>query len=245
MPAYRNGYRTNYVWIRLIENWRNALDNNLFSGAMLMDFWRAFNCIPYDLLIAKLHAYGLGFHTLIIYLRSYLRDREENVGIDNMYNLFKLILSGLPQDVILGPVLFNEFLHDLFLWLQNSDSHNFADDITISATCKNINDCLRTLENEAEQVIDCFNINRMIANPDKVLAILLSKTDGSVSHKLNMYDNIIDTTKLVTLLGVEIDHQLRFNQHISTLCPKTPMELDALSRLQRVIGRAEKSWNNR
>ena len=85
----------------------------------------------------------------------------------------------------------------------------------------------------------------MIANPDKVLAILLSKTDSSVSHKLNMYDNIIDTTKLVTLLGVEIDHQLRFNQHTSTLCLKMPMELDALSRLRGVIGRAEKSCNNR
>ena len=121
---------------------------------MLMDFLRAFHCIPHDLLTAKLNAYCLGFHTLIIYLRSYLRDREENVKIDNMCSLFKLILPGLPQDVMLGPVLFNEFQNDLFLFLQNSDSHNFADVNTITATCKNINDLLRTLENEAEQAID-------------------------------------------------------------------------------------------
>ena len=51
----------NHVLIRLIENWRQALDNNLFTSAVLMDLSKTFDCIPHDLIIAKLHAYGLDF----------------------------------------------------------------------------------------------------------------------------------------------------------------------------------------
>ena len=57
----------------------------------------------------------------------------------------------------------------------------------------------------------------MVANPDKLPVIFLSKTDNSVSHKLNIFDNNTETTNLVKLLGIEIDHQLKCNQHISTL----------------------------
>ena len=57
----------------------------------------------------------------------------------------------------------------------------------------------------------------MIANPDKLPVIFFSKTDNSVSHKLNICDNNTETSSLVKLLGIEIDHQLKCNQHISTL----------------------------
>ena len=57
----------------------------------------------------------------------------------------------------------------------------------------------------------------MIANPDKLPVIFFSKTDNSVSHKLNICDNNTETSGLVKLLGIEIDHQLNCNQHISTL----------------------------
>ena len=59
MSAYRSGYSTNHVLIRIIENWRHALDNNLFTGVVWMDLSKAFDCISHDLPIAKLRAYGL------------------------------------------------------------------------------------------------------------------------------------------------------------------------------------------
>ena len=64
ISPYRTGYSTNHVLIRLIENWKTTLDKNLFTRAALRDLSKAFDCIPHDLLIAKLHAYGLRFDTV-------------------------------------------------------------------------------------------------------------------------------------------------------------------------------------
>ena len=82
ISACRKGYSTNHVHLRLIENWKAALDSNLFTGAVLMDLSKAFDCIPHYLLIAKLHAYGFSFETLT-FLNSYLRNRK------NLQRLFK------------------------------------------------------------------------------------------------------------------------------------------------------------
>ena len=70
ISAYRKGCSTNHVLIRFIENWITRLNKNLFTGAVLMDLSKAFDLIPHDLLIAKLHAYGLSFDTLT-FLNSY------------------------------------------------------------------------------------------------------------------------------------------------------------------------------
>ena len=117
ISAYRKGYSTNHVLLRLIENWKAALDSNLFTGTVLMDLSKAFDCIPHDLLIAKLHAYGFSFETLT-FLNRYLRDRKQCVNIKNIRSDFLKILSGVPQGSILGPILFNTFLNDLFLCLK-------------------------------------------------------------------------------------------------------------------------------
>ena len=82
-----------------------------------MDLSKAFDCIPHDLLIAKLHAYGFSFETLT-FLNSYLRNCKQCVKINNICSNFLKILSGVPQGSILGPILFNIFLNDLFLCLK-------------------------------------------------------------------------------------------------------------------------------
>ena len=77
MPAYRSGYSANHVLIPLIENWRRALDNNFLTAAVLMDLSKAFDGIPHNLLIAKLHASGLDFATV-----TFLR-RKQIVSIES------------------------------------------------------------------------------------------------------------------------------------------------------------------
>ena len=82
VAAYRENYNTQNVLIRLLEEWRLYLDNNYFVGAVMVDLSKMFDCIPHDLLIAKLEAYRFDNNT-IRYVYSYLKNRKQCVKINN------------------------------------------------------------------------------------------------------------------------------------------------------------------
>ena len=109
LSAYRRGYSCEAVLLRLIEDWRNALDNKCVVDAVSMDLSKAFDMIPHDLLLAKLAAYGVAPVSLPL-LHSYLRDRSQPVRIDDVTSDVVVFSKGVPQGSVLGPLLFNIFL---------------------------------------------------------------------------------------------------------------------------------------
>ena len=87
----------------MFEIWNEATDNNKAFGALLTDLLKAFDCLSHDLLIAKLHAYGIGIDSLNI-LPDYLNNRKQRKKVDSFYGSWEAILSGAPQGSILGPL---------------------------------------------------------------------------------------------------------------------------------------------
>ena len=130
IAAYRKSYATQHVLIRMVEEWRIKLDNDYFVGAILMDLSKAFDSIPHNLLIAKLHAYGLDENALVL-IYSYMKKRKQSVRINNAYSSFQTILSGVPQGYVLAPILFNFYINDLFLFIKQATLYNYADDNTL------------------------------------------------------------------------------------------------------------------
>ena len=96
-----------------------------------MKLSNAFDYIPHELIIGKLPAYGIERETLrLIY--SYLKCRKQCVKINNNYRDYNEIISGVPQGSMLGPILFNVSINDLFFFIEIVSMHNFADDSKLS-----------------------------------------------------------------------------------------------------------------
>ena len=85
-----------------------------------------------------------------------------------------------------------------------------------------------------------FRENEMVVNSDKFQAIILNRKEAQGAHKLIIDNKEIKTTNSIKLLGINIDDQLRFTEHISILCSKAAVQLNVLSRLQKYTGKSEK-----
>ena len=193
--------------------WRKSLDEGKVVAAILMDLSKAFDAMPHDLLFAKLRAYRMPESALKA-LRAYFLNHKQRVKISDAYSDWDTIIKGIPQASILGPILFNCFINDLFYFIKHSDLYNYADDNTLCYQHKDVNVLQDILMSDSAIAVKWFKSNYMEDNPDKFQAFVLG------SNKIKKFTlscengNIeIPCDKAVKLLGVTFDQDFTFDSH--------------------------------
>ena len=195
-------------------------------GALLTDLSKAFDCLPHDIIIAKLNAYGFDMKALN-FIYDYLGNLKQRTKIDNAYSSWQNILYGVPQGSILGLLLFNIDLCDLFFTLNHEDIANHADDNTVYVSGKNVDEVARFLEESSRVIFKWSSENQFQVNASKCHVLL--STGEHVQVKIGAVQT--ENSSSEKLLGVIIDVKLSSEKHIEQTYAKERAKLKALARI--------------
>ena len=176
LSAFRKGHSCQTLLVKCIEDWKSALDQNKHIGVLFTDLSKAFDCLPHSLLLAKLRAYGLDISACNI-IASYLSNRKQRVKIDNARSEWISLSKGVPQGSILGPLLFNVFINDMYLFINKCTLYNYADDNSLSCAATEVEEVMSRLQMDGSKVIQWFTDNAMQVNPSKFQFMLISHDD--------------------------------------------------------------------
>ena len=234
--AYHKKYGTEHVLIKLIDSWKQALENNNFVGTVLMDLSKAFDCMPHGLLISKMKAYGLS-NNACIFMSSYLSERYQRVKISTEKSAWTPILKGIPQGSCLGPFLFNVFMNDIFYFMETCALTNYADDNTLDIIANTSEMVLSALGKDTTNAIKWFTNNFMQANPSKFQFMFIKPTSSKevTPEYIEVGETKIPCESDVKLLGITIDDKLKFDKHIDTLCKNAAKQLNVLHRFKNIF----------
>ena len=175
LTGFRKNHSTQHYLSGMLEIWKKVLDKGGYICAIFMDLSKAFDTLNHNLLIAKLGADGFETDALR-YMKSYLTNRKQRVRVNKTFSEWERITTGVPQGSILGPLLFNIFLNDLFLFISNSSLSNYADDNTLYSFWDNLKKIKDNLRNSFDTVHQWFYENYMVLNAGKCHFMCLGVT---------------------------------------------------------------------
>ena len=158
---FRKNFHAQYSLLIIIENWKKQLDNGEKAGLIFMDLSKVFDTINHSLLLAKLKTYGFSNQALRL-LQSYLCNRFQRSIISGSFSSWNEVIIGVPQGSILGPLLFNIFSNNIFLFIPKCQLCNYADDNTLYKSGKKIQKIKNDLEMNFMILHKQFHENHMV-----------------------------------------------------------------------------------
>ena len=236
--GFRPHHSTESILIKMTDDWLEAMDQGLYTGAIYLDLRKAFDVVNHDLLIAKLRIYGCSPSSLI-WFKSYLTDRRQCVNLAGTVSDTEVLSSGIPQGSILGPVFFLLFINDLPLsW--KSKNGLFADDATFYVSATTLTDVQLQLQQDLNSTATWTKEHGMVAHPDKTKYMIigtgqkLSRCDDC-TLTLFLDERKLEQTQEERLLGLDIDPTLSWSNHVTNLRKKLLKRVAVLARIKKFL----------
>jgi len=214
--------------LELIDELINNTEQGKQTDILIMDFAKAFDKVNHRLLLHKLHHYGIQGN-INTWIQDFLYQRKQTVVVNGTCFDPINVKFGVPQGTILGPILFSIYINDLPLHIE-SPCELFADDTTIHNSDKNIETLLSTLQSDIKRLEEWTELNHMSLHPKKSKFMIITtrqkrQTLNLTSTTLKLCDNNLEEVDHHKLLGLRVDNNLNWNEHINFLIKRLASKL--------------------
>ena len=213
--------------LTLVHELSLALDRKEQIDLAILDFSKAFDRVPHQRLLRKIHHYGVRGQTHA-WIRDFLSDRKQRVVVDGAFSDFVPVVSGVPQGTVLGPLLFLLFINDLPNNL-NCKVRLFADDCIVYNTIKSNQNSI-DLQKDLDQLALWERRWGMSFHPEKCNILSVSRANSPSLFRYKLKGHELERTKSSKYLGVTISSDLRWGEHINNISKKANCVLGFLRR---------------
>ena len=232
--GFISGRSTVLQLLHVLKIWIDILDQGGCIDSIYCDFMKAFDKVPHKRLLYKVSKYGIKGN-ILGWVTSFLNGRTQCVNMNGSISASSPVTSGIPQGSVLGPILFVIYINDLPEVIdEGSLAFLFADDTKIFREIKSNID-IQTLQNDIHNVVKWSNIWLLKFHPDKCkhMGIAINKSTKT-AHHYNMDGHQLEKSKCEKDIGVYIDEQLQFKEHINK----------AINKANRVLGITRRTFES-
>ena len=244
LPYTQSGFRKRYscttALLKVVDDIRYSQDNNMDTVMVALDLTKAFDSLNPSAMQIILEYWGFGTSARLL-INSYLNDRLQFVEIQGRKSDMKQIGIGVPQGSILGPLLFIIYTSKLYSSIKQFSVHTYADDVQIysgfkSCDFQNTTDILNT---EISNFLYWTNLHGLVVNPSKSQIIQFSgnKTTNISDKLITVVVNgqLLKPAKCIKNLGILMDNNLQFKQHVNQLIRNAYFSLKQLFGSRHIL----------
>ena len=227
--GFRKGRSCCTQLLEVIHDWADILEESKPIDVIYLDYRKAFDSVPYERLLVKLHAHGIRGKVLQ-WIRNFLKDREQRVVINGVSSNAAFVTSGIPQGSVLGPILFLIYVNDL-PEIVTSTVKLFADDTKIYRKIQNTHDS-EELQRDLDKLMNWSQRWQLPFNMGKCSILHLGKNNPNHKYKLTSEGDIVELVEIEEEkdLGIKFDSLLSFKQHTSECVSKANQRIGLIRR---------------
>lgn len=229
---YQSGFRKNYscetAVNHVINEWKDGGKRKKVI-ALFLDFKRAFETIDREILLKKMYNYGIQDKELS-WFRTFLANRVQRTKVNNSVSDFAEVELGVPQGSILGALLFIIYINDMPKVVRNCKIVLYADDTLIYAEGKDAEECKYKLSCDIEHIITWLKINKLKLNEQKTKLMNLNLNNDTC---IEINGRTIENVRSIKYLGMIIDKELNFNEHVDYICKKIGKKIGFFKRIRK------------
>ena len=190
--GFRRGKNTELACLNLIDRIMPAFQNGGYAICVFPDFTQCFDTLSRDIIIKKLHCYGLRGASLDL-LKSYFSDRRQCVRYKNNVSSICEQEIGTIQGSKTGPMYFDICSNDLNMICSNKENLLFADDTCLVYTGDDLDTLIAHVNSRLNTIVDWCNANKLSLNPNKSEFMIL--TNRPIENRPNLYLNNVPITE--------------------------------------------------